>query len=169
MLTPASSATSASRASARPCRQITATVASRIWSRRPSMLTVQQYRIIGTCEGDRAALGRRAHCRALRLDADDLGLRRARVARVPLHGLRGYYDGLDAMISFHPFWMLPLCNTVRWDTHCAAFHSRIYSFVCDRPETWNTSGPSTAIAAPHAAARAPGANAALFAMYSSVK
>src|SRR5581483_5968168 len=46
MLTPASSATSASRASPSPCRQITATVASRIRSRR-SFAIGQQYRIIG--------------------------------------------------------------------------------------------------------------------------
>ncbi|WP_010310402.1 hypothetical protein [Saccharopolyspora spinosa] len=30
-----------------------------------------------------------------------------------VHGLRGYYDDMDAITSFHPFYMLPLCNTVR--------------------------------------------------------
>ncbi|MBS0396985.1 MAG: amidohydrolase, partial [Proteobacteria bacterium] len=25
-----------------------------------------------------------------------------------VHGLKGYYDGLDAMVSYHPFYMLPL-------------------------------------------------------------
>ena len=35
----------------------------------------------------------------------------------PIHAAKGYYDGLAGMFSFHPFYMLPLCNTVRWDTH----------------------------------------------------
>jgi aminobenzoyl-glutamate utilization protein B len=30
-----------------------------------------------------------------------------------VHGLRGYYDDIDAIVSFHPFYMLPLCNTAR--------------------------------------------------------
>ena len=47
----------------------------------------------------------------------------------PLHAAAGYYDGLDAMLSFHPFYMLPLCNTVRWDTHCGAAFSMIFRFV----------------------------------------
>ena len=38
----------------------------------------------------------------------------------PIHAARGYYDDLDAALSFHPFYMLPLCNTVRWNTHCGA-------------------------------------------------
>ncbi len=85
-----------------------------------------------------------------------------------VHGLRGYYDDVDAIVSFHPFYMLPLCNTVVWDTHCAAYYSRIYSFVCDEPETWGTQ-ERTPIAAAHSAARAPGANAALNLMWSMTK
>ena len=54
----------------------------------------------------------------------------------PIHAAAGYYDGLDAMISFHPFYMLPLCNTVRWDTHCATCYSLVYRFTCPEPETW---------------------------------
>src|SRR5262249_54391409 len=53
----------------------------------------------------------------------------------PIHAARGYYDDLDAAISFHPFYMLPLCNTVRWNTHCGAAHGAIYSFTCDEPES----------------------------------
>ena len=49
----------------------------------------------------------------------------------PIHAAKGYYDGLDGMISFHPFYMLPLCNTVRWDTHCGAAYAMIYRFICD--------------------------------------
>lgn len=83
-----------------------------------------------------------------------------------VHGLQGYYDDVDAIVSFHPFYMLPLCNTVVWDTHCAAYYSRIYSFVCEHPETWGAV-EQTPIAASHAAARAPGANAALGLMWAA--
>ena len=83
-----------------------------------------------------------------------------------VHGLKGYYDGLDAIVSYHPFYMLPLCNTTRWETHCGAYASRIYSFICDEPERWAQSGGESPIAAAHSAARAPGANVALFTMYS---
>ena len=38
----------------------------------------------------------------------------------PVHAAKGYYDELDAAISFHPTYMLPLVNTARWDTHCGA-------------------------------------------------
>ena len=43
----------------------------------------------------------------------------------PIHAAKGYYDGLSAILSFHPFYMLPMCNTVRWNTHCAAAFSMI--------------------------------------------
>ena len=86
-----------------------------------------------------------------------------------VHGLRGYYDGIDAIVSFHPFYMLPLCNTTRWDTHCGAYGSRIYSFICDAPERWPAAASDSPIAAAHSAARAPGANVALFTMYSLAK
>ena len=86
-----------------------------------------------------------------------------------VHGLRGYYDGIDAMVSYHPFYMLPLCNTTRWDTHCGAYCSRIYSFICDEPETWSAAAHDSPIAAAHSAARAPGANVALFTMYALTK
>ncbi|HUO81054.1 MAG TPA: hypothetical protein VMU00_13015 [Steroidobacteraceae bacterium] len=86
-----------------------------------------------------------------------------------VHGLRGYYDGLDAIVSYHPFYMLPLCNTTRWDTHCGAYGSRIYSFICDAPETWPQAASDSPIAAAHSAARAPGANLALVTMYTLTK
>jgi aminobenzoyl-glutamate utilization protein B len=86
-----------------------------------------------------------------------------------VHGLRGYYDGIDAIVSFHPFYMQPLCNTTRWNTHCGAYCSRIYSFVCDEPHTWNAAASDSPIPASHSAARAPGANVALFTMYSLTK
>ena len=87
----------------------------------------------------------------------------------PIHAAKGYYDDLDAAISFHPFYMLPLCNTARWDTHCGAGYAWVYRFICDRPESWPASpwggGADSPIPASHAAPRAPGANAALVQMY----
>lgn len=87
----------------------------------------------------------------------------------PIHAAAGYYDDLDAAISFHPYYMDPLCNTVRWDTHCGAGYGVLYEFTCDAPETWMAGGESSPIPAAHAAARAPGATDALVAMYQSAK
>ncbi|MBK0419752.1 amidohydrolase [Leucobacter sp. CSA1] len=85
-----------------------------------------------------------------------------------VHGLRGYYDDVDAIVSFHPFYMLPLCNTARWDTQCGAYYSKVYTFTCDSAETWQVSAdPNSPIPASHSAARAPGANVALMQMYTA--
>ena len=89
----------------------------------------------------------------------------------PIHAAKGYYDDLDAAISFHPFYMLPLCNTTRWDTHCGAAYAMIYSFECNSPQTWQgqTGATDSPIVAAHASARAPGANDALVQMYQTSK
>lgn len=87
----------------------------------------------------------------------------------PIHAAKGYYDDLDGMLSFHPFYMMPLCNTVRWDTHCGAAYSMIYRFICDKPEDWYSQTAGTPIPQAHSAVRAPGANDALMQMYQSSK
>ncbi|SPH18470.1 p-aminobenzoyl-glutamate hydrolase subunit B [Defluviimonas aquaemixtae] len=86
----------------------------------------------------------------------------------PIHASKGYYDGLTAMLSFHPFYMLPLCNTVRWDTHCGAAFSMVYRFFCDAPETWGALDGAP-IPQAHSAVRAPGATDALMSMHQSSK
>ncbi len=86
----------------------------------------------------------------------------------PIHAAKGYYDGLDAILSFHPFYMLPMCNTVRLETHCGAAYSMIYRFICDEPERWGRSDGAP-IPQAHSAVRAPGANDALMMMYMSSK
>jgi aminobenzoyl-glutamate utilization protein B len=83
----------------------------------------------------------------------------------PIHAARGYYDGIDAFISFHPAYMLPLSNTVRWETHCGAAYSAIYSFHCEEPQSWLSAPCDAPIPQAHTSARAPGANDALVAMY----
>ncbi|MEM1237810.1 MAG: amidohydrolase [Pseudomonadota bacterium] len=87
----------------------------------------------------------------------------------PIHAAAGYYDELDAAISFHPFYMDPYCNTVRWDTHCGAGYAVLYEFTCDDPETWMAGGDASPIPASHAAARAPGATDAMVQMYQNAK
>lgn len=81
----------------------------------------------------------------------------------PIHAAKGYYDGLAAILSFHPFYMLPLCNTARWDTHCGAAYSMIYRFLCDQPEQWGRRDGAP-IPQSHSDIRAPGANDALVQM-----
>ncbi len=86
----------------------------------------------------------------------------------PIHAAAGYYDGLAAILSFHPFYMLPMCNTVRWDTHCGAAYAMVYRFLCDQPETWGLHDGAP-IPQSHSAVRAPGANDALTLMYQTSK
>lgn len=86
----------------------------------------------------------------------------------PIHAAQGYYDGLAAMLSFHPFYMLPMCNTVRRDTHCGAAYAMVYRFICDAPQDWG-SGVHTPIPQAHSAVRAPGATDALMTMYQASK
>ncbi len=88
----------------------------------------------------------------------------------PIHAAAGYYDDLDAAISFHPFYMLPYCNTVRWDTHCGAAYAPIYTFECPDPAGWLADGSSGGpIPEYHSVARVPGANDAVMQMYMSAK
>lgn len=86
-------------------------------------------------------------------------------ASKPVHAAKGYYDGLDAAISFHPTYMLPLNNTTTWDTHCGISYAYIYSFTCDDPQNWIAADKYSPIPQNHLSARAPGANDALVHFY----
>ena len=87
-------------------------------------------------------------------------------ASKPIHAAKGYYDDLDAAVSFHPAYMLPMCNTTIWDTHCGVGYNYIYTFTCDAPQDWIASDKYSPIPQNHLAARAPGANDALIHFYS---
>ena len=87
----------------------------------------------------------------------------------PIHAAAGYYDELDAAFSFHPYYMDPLCNTVRLDTHCGAGYGVIYEFICDAPESWLAAPSASPIPQAHAAPRAPGATDALVQLYQSAR
>ena len=86
-------------------------------------------------------------------------------ASKPIHAAKGYYDGLDAAVSFHPHYMAPLCNTTVWDTHCGVGYNYVYSFSCEAPEAWLAAGHGSPIPQNHLAARAPGATDALTCFY----
>ena len=83
----------------------------------------------------------------------------------PIHAAKGYYDGVDAFISFHPTWMYPHVNTTVWETHCGVGFAKVYTFVCQEPQSWTEAAADTIIPVSHASARAPGANDALMLMY----
>jgi len=86
-------------------------------------------------------------------------------ASKPIHAAKGYYDGLDAAVSFHPHYMPPMCNTVSWDTHCGVGYNYIYTFTCDEPENWIAADRLNPIPQNHLSARAPGASDALMLFY----
>jgi len=84
----------------------------------------------------------------------------------PVHAAKGYYDGLDAAVSFHPHWSLPLCNTTVWDTHCGVGYNYVYAFTCPNPQAWLALGRTDAGREDvHYSARAPGATDALVFFY----
>ena len=85
----------------------------------------------------------------------------------PIHAAKGYYDDMDAAISFHPAFGGLRSNTTIWDTHCGSYWSRIYTFECTEPETWATMAGERSSA--HTMARAPGAIDALCLMYTTGK
>jgi aminobenzoyl-glutamate utilization protein B len=83
----------------------------------------------------------------------------------PAHAAQGYYDDLDAAISYHPH----PTNTTIWDTHCGAYWSCVFTFECLAPEEWIDQSLLAHPGHPHAAARAPAAIDALCLMYTLTK
>ncbi|PWC28622.1 M20/M25/M40 family metallo-hydrolase [Teichococcus aestuarii] len=82
----------------------------------------------------------------------------------PIHAAKGYFDGLDAAVVWHP-WP---SNTVTGETHFGAYWSAVISFEAEAPEKWVD--PSLMpIDASHAIARCPGAVDALCLMYTTTK
>ena len=87
----------------------------------------------------------------------------------PVHAAHGYYDDLDAAISFHPTSLPALANSTVWDTHCGAYWSKIYTFECPSPETWGSAGSREGTNNSHTTARAPAALDAVCLMYTTTK
>lgn len=87
----------------------------------------------------------------------------------PIHAAKGYYDDLDAMLSYHPLSE----NTAIWDTHCGCYWSAVFTFECTEPEKY-LAGTDVKPAAGgfdvmHAWARTPGAIDAVCLMYTATK
>lgn len=83
----------------------------------------------------------------------------------PVHAAKGYYDGFDAFISYHPHGT----NTTVWETHCGSYWSAVFSFECVSPETWIDKSLVPTGSSAHATARCPGAIDALMLMYTNTK
>jgi aminobenzoyl-glutamate utilization protein B len=88
----------------------------------------------------------------------------------PVHAAKGYYDGADAFIAYHPM----NANTTVWETHCGSYWSAVFTFECAEPERWLGKGLSPkshddSAANPHSVARTPGAIDALCLMYTLTK
>jgi aminobenzoyl-glutamate utilization protein B len=83
----------------------------------------------------------------------------------PVHAAKGYYDGLDAAISYHPH----STNTTIWDTHCGSYWSCVFTFECLNPEQWIDQRLLAHPGQLHAAARAPAAIDAVCLMYTTTK
>ena len=83
----------------------------------------------------------------------------------PVHAAKGYYDGFDAFIAYHPH----ATNTVAWETQCGSYWSAVFTFECLEPETWIDKTLLPQPSSPHAVARCPGAIDALCLMYTTTK
>jgi aminobenzoyl-glutamate utilization protein B len=83
----------------------------------------------------------------------------------PVHAAKGYYDGIDAFIAYHPNPR----NTVAWDTQCGSYWSAIFTFECRTPERWIAQDLPASGGGAHATARCPGAIDALCLMYTTTK
>jgi aminobenzoyl-glutamate utilization protein B len=88
----------------------------------------------------------------------------------PVHAAKGYYDGADAYLAYHPMSV----NTTIWETHCGSYWSAVFTFECAYPERWGAqaTSPKTredSAASSHIVARVPGAIDALCLMYTTTK
>lgn len=82
----------------------------------------------------------------------------------PVHAARGYLDGADAYVVYHPH----RANTVASATQCGAYWSAVFTFECLEPERWIDKN-LLPINLSHADARSPGALDALCLMYTTTK
>ena len=83
----------------------------------------------------------------------------------PAHAAKGYYDGFDAFISYHPH----TTSTTILDTHCGSYWSAVFTFECVEPEKWGERRLLASPDQPHTVARCPGAIDALCLMYTNTK
>ena len=84
---------------------------------------------------------------------------------MPVHAAKGYYDGADAFISYHPHFT----NTAIRDTQCGSYWSVVFTFETVAPERWIDKSLIPTTHTSHAAARCLGAIDALCLMYTTTK
>ncbi|MGH9029960.1 MAG: amidohydrolase, partial [Acidimicrobiales bacterium] len=82
----------------------------------------------------------------------------------PVHAAKGYYDDLDAAISYHPM----LANTTVWDTQCGSYWSCVFTFECFNPP-WGDPKLLQSPGRSHTIPRSPGALDAVCLMYTTTK
>jgi aminobenzoyl-glutamate utilization protein B len=82
----------------------------------------------------------------------------------PVHAAKGYYDGADAYIVYHP----NPANTTAWETQFGSYWSVLITFESSDPESW-VDYSALPLRHAHAGARSPGALDAVCLMYTSTK
>lgn len=82
-----------------------------------------------------------------------------------VHAAKGYYDSLDAAISYHPLWF----NTALWDITNCLYWSAVFTFQTTDHEPWGLDFYSGGVSGPHNSARSPGAIDALSLMLDVTK
>ncbi|MFQ6029580.1 MAG: amidohydrolase [Dehalococcoidia bacterium] len=83
----------------------------------------------------------------------------------PVHAAKGYYDGIDAAVVYHPH----TTSTTVWDTHCGSYWSAAFTFECLEPERWVDPSLLASPDRPHTVPRCPGALDAVCLMYTNTK
>ncbi|WP_353988167.1 amidohydrolase [Ruicaihuangia caeni] len=82
-----------------------------------------------------------------------------------VHAAKGYYDSLDAVISYHPFWH----NTALWDITNNLYWSAVFTFQCPEEEPWGVPLFKSNNVGSHNLVRSPGAIDALSLMINTTK
>ena len=78
-------------------------------------------------------------------------IKRCNCGSKPVHAAKGYCDGADAFISYHPHF----ANTAIWDTQCGAYWSVVFTFETTTPEKWIDKSLIPTTHTSHAAGRYP--------------
>jgi aminobenzoyl-glutamate utilization protein B len=82
-----------------------------------------------------------------------------------VHAAKGYYDGLDAAISYHPLYE----NTALWDVTNCLYWSAVFTFQCPENEPWVAGASEQFGQGAHNSVRSPGAVDAMGLMMTAVK
>ena len=85
----------------------------------------------------------------------------------PVNAAKGYYDDMDACISFPPSFGTTDPSTTVMDTHCGSYWSRIYTFECTEPHTSAGMTQGNGNGSAYTVARSPGAKDAFCLMYTT--